>query len=252
MNTNELKKLWQSEEQMTFKGWDFSYISERTTAQDPPWDYKKIVTTYMNPSTTMLDMGTGGGEFLLSLAPPAGSTYATETYLPNVELCQNTLPPYGIEVRQVFHDEELPFEDSFFDLVINRHESFSSKEVFRILKPGALFVTQQVGGRNNRELAKFLLGNDTNNVHAEFNLEETKNDLVTAGFSILDARECFLSRRFHDIGALVYYAKIIEWEFPDFSVERCFNQLCLLQDKIERDGFVQTNEHRFLIKAVKS
>ncbi|WP_245699987.1 hypothetical protein [Paenibacillus glacialis] len=96
-----------------------------------------------------------------------------------------------------------------------------------------------------------MLGSDTFTIHAEFNLEETKAAISNAGFSITDARECFLSRQFMDIGALVYYATIIEWEFPQFSVERCFNQLCLLQEKLEQDGFVHSTEHRFLIMAIK-
>ncbi|WP_245699985.1 class I SAM-dependent methyltransferase [Paenibacillus glacialis] len=126
MDINQLKQFWQSEEQMTFKGWDFSYIAHRTSTQELPWNYQTIVTSYIDRSITMLDMGTGGGEFLVSLHPPAGTTFATESYPPNVELCMNTLPDHGIEVRQVFDDEKLPFEDSFFDLIINRHTSFSS------------------------------------------------------------------------------------------------------------------------------
>ena len=37
------------------------------------------------------------------------------------------------------------YGDSSFDLVINRHEIFGAKEVFRALKPGGLFLTHQVG-----------------------------------------------------------------------------------------------------------
>jgi len=139
------KNAWLAEERMTFKGWDFSHIATRMTEEKLPWDYKEIVQSYMDPSKAMLDMGTGGGEFLLSLNPPRHKTFATESYPPNVEVCRKTLPSYEIEVRQVFRDEELPFDDGFFDLVINRHESFSASEVFRVLKPGGIFVTQQVG-----------------------------------------------------------------------------------------------------------
>ncbi|GGH09395.1 class I SAM-dependent methyltransferase [Paenibacillus segetis] len=251
MNINQLKNFWLSEEKKTFKGWDFSYIAERNSTLQLPWDYRSIVTSYMDHSKTILDMGTGGGELLLSLNPPQGKTFATEAYPPNVELCKNTLPQYGIDVRQIFDDEELPFEDSFFDLIINNHEAFSPQEVFRILKPGGIFVTQQVGGHNNRELSKFLLGHDTPLIHADFNLEKAKADLSSAGLTIFDAMECFQPHHFFDIGALVYYAKIIEWEFPDFSVERCFEQLCLLHEKVEQNGFIETIEHRFLICALK-
>ncbi|MNJ78400.1 hypothetical protein D3C77_761450 [compost metagenome] len=36
--------------------------------------------------------------------------------------------------------------------MINRHEAYSVQELNRILKPGGLFITQQVGGQNNRGL----------------------------------------------------------------------------------------------------
>lgn len=251
MNINQLRNFWLSEEKKTFKGWDFSYIAERNSTLQLPWDYRSIVTSYMDHSKTMLDMGTGGGELLLSLNPPKGKTFATEAYPPNVELCKNTLPHYGIDIRQIFDDEELPFEDSYFDLIINNHEAFSPQEVFRILKPGGIFVTQQVGGHNNRELSQFLLGNETPHIHADFNLEKAQVDLREAGFMISDAMECFQPHHFFDIGALVYYAKIIEWEFPDFSVERCFEQLCSLHERVEQDGFIETTTHRFLICAIK-
>ncbi|WP_425447216.1 hypothetical protein [Dethiothermospora halolimnae] len=50
---------------------------------------------------------------------------------------------------------------------------------------------------------------------------------------------------FYDIGALVFFVKIIEWEFPGFSVDRCFDRLVELQQRIEKDGYVETTEHRY-------
>lgn len=50
---------------------------------------------------------------------------------------------------------------------------------------------------------------------------------------------------------VVYYARIIEWEFPNFSVESCFNQLCKLQLVVEKKGFVESKQHRFVIVAQK-
>ncbi|MEF2966286.1 class I SAM-dependent methyltransferase [Paenibacillus sp. M1] len=254
MNLKELRDYWKSEEEKGFQGWDFSYISGRMKEQELPWDYAQYVKELMaaNRSAVMLDMGTGGGEFLLSLAPPPGRTFATEAYLPNYELCRAKLPPYGIEVKLVEHDDDLPFGDEFFDLVINRHESFSTQEVYRILKPGGVFVTQQVGGMNNRELSRFLLGDAGMETDAGFNLSQTAAELEQAGFTVLEQEEFFPEQRFFDMGALVYFAKILEWEFSGFSVDRCFERLCKLQEKVERTGFITSTEHRFFILARKS
>lgn len=247
----KLKAYWEAEEAESFQGWDFSRLSGRMVEQELPWDYRETVLEYMKDGITLLDMGTGGGEFLLSLSPPQGSTYATESYLPNIELCQKKLPAYGIEIRPVENDEELPFESGMFDLVINRHESFSIPEVWRLLKPGGIFLTQQVGGHNNRELSRFLLGADAAHTDFEFDLHHTVRRLEQQGFLTLQQAEYFPELTFRDIGALVQFAKIIEWEFPGFTVERCYPQLVQLQHQLQKDGRITSREHRFIILARK-
>lgn len=247
----DLKEFWLSEEKKSFQGWDFSYIKDRTEEEPLPWDYDKIVRQYLKPEYILLDMGTGGGEYLLTLGHPYKNTYVTEAYPPNVELCMKKLKPLGIEVRQVFDDSNLPFEDSMFDMIINRHESFDANEVYRLLKPNGLFITQQVGGLNNRELSKFLLDDFKEITDINHNLHNNLKLIQDAGFTVLKSEEYFPYLRFYDIGALVYFAKIIEWEFPNFSVERCYEKLCRLQSIVEKQGYVESIEHRFIIVAIK-
>jgi len=117
-----------------------------------------------------------------------------------------------------WQEETLPFEDETFDLLLSRHESYDLKEVKRILKPNGIFITQQVGGKNNADMSARLLDGFKLD-YSEFTLE---NELVRArneGFDLLQSDEYFPTLKFYDIGALVYFAKVIEWEFPGFSVE---------------------------------
>jgi hypothetical protein len=46
-------------------------------------------------------------------------------------------------------------------------------------------------------------------------------------------------------------AKIIEWEFPGFSVDTCFDRLLELQETVERQGYITAVEHRYLLAARK-
>ena len=46
-------------------------------------DYKNIVKSYIKKDDEILDLDTGGGEFLLSLSHPYSKTSATEAYPPN-------------------------------------------------------------------------------------------------------------------------------------------------------------------------
>lgn len=55
----------------------------------------------------------------------------------------------------------------------------------------------------------------------------------------------------YDVGAFVWFAHIFEWEFPGFAVEKCFEELLRLQEKIETEGKIEGTTHRFLIVARK-
>ena len=74
---------------------------------------------------------------------------------------------------------------------------------------------------------------------------------ANAGFEILQADEVFTPICFYDVGAFVWFARIIEWEFPGFSVDGCFDRLLELQKTIERDGKITGTTHRYLIVARK-
>ena len=249
MNAMELKTDWKREERAAFAGWDFSHLDGRWESDPLPWDYAKIVRENLRATDRLLDIGTGGGEFLLSLGHSSALTSATEAYPPNVTLCRERLVPLGIELG-VPKDGELPFDDARFDLVIDRHEAYDPAEVLRVLKPGGRFITQQVGGENNRALSMRLIDGFTP-AFEDVTLEISTARLRTSGFRILHACEARPKLRFYDVGALVYFAKIIEWEFPGFAVETAFDRLLDCQREIEEKGFVESTEHRLLIVAQK-
>lgn len=215
-----------------------------------PWNYEAIVRKFLLNCSKLLDMDTGGGEFLLGLNHPYKNTSATEGYPPNVALCKKVLLPLGIDFREATDVRQLPFSDSTFDMVINRHGDFSAEEVFRVLKPNGLFITQQVGAKNDRELVELLLPN-TSIPYPEQDLKKAIKKFTNAGFEILESQEAFPKIKFYDVGALVWFARIIEWEFPGFSVDKCFNRLCIGQKLIDEKGAIEASTHRFLIVAKK-
>lgn len=250
MNDNDLKTQWKCEEDFAFQGWDFSHIDGRWESKTLPWDYREIVLSFLKSTDKLLDMGTGGGEFLLSFNHPFALTSVTEAYPPNLELCNKKLAPLGITVVQTYEDDKLSFENNSFAIVINRHESFDSAEVARILKKGGYFITQQVGGKNDFDLSQRLIKNFTPQFPMQ-TLENNTEALRKSGLEIEKAEEVFTPVRFFDVGALVYFAKIIEWEFPNFSVDNSLDSLRQCQRDIEENGFVQGTEHRFIIVAKK-
>ena len=252
MDRNELVRIWKEEEKIAhIHGWDFSHIAGKYTEQDDlPWDLREVIGQYLRPEMKILDIDTGGGEFLLSLHHPFENTAATENYPPNVTLCEEVLAPLGIDFRPGDGKGPLPFEDGCFDLVMDRHGDFNAEEIYRVLKPGGLFITQQVGAENDRELVGILCG-ETEIPFPEQYLTLTIRKFENEGFDILWGEECFCPIRFFDVGALVWFARIIVWEFPGFSVDTHLENLWNAQRILEETGSVDGRIHRFLLVARK-
>lgn len=246
---NNKFEYWLQEEAASFSGWDFSYLDNRWEMEDLPWEYSVIVKKYLKPHHLLLDMGTGGGENLLGFNHPYRNTSVTEGYEPNYQLCKKILEPLGVTVK-FCDDDLLPYDSCSFDIIMNRHESYNLSEVLRTLKPGGVFITQQVGAMNNYKLSEFLL--DIPHIpKIENTLEHNLHTAESLDFKILDKNEYYARLKFFDVGALVYYAKIIEWEFPNFSVSKHFDKLSQLDKILGFQGYIDTIEHRYLLVLMK-
>lgn len=252
MDANEWIRAWKAEEEIAhIHGWDFSHIDGRYMEDvDFPWDYRRVIEEYLTPQKKLLDIDTGGGEFLLSLGHPYENTAATENYPPNVQLCKETLLPLGIDFRQADGNGELPYPDASFDVVMDRHGDFNPAEIYRVLKPGGVFISQQVGAENDRELVELLCGNVPRPFPEQY-LNEVSDKFIDAAFLILRGQECFRPIRFYDVGALVWFARVLPWEFPNFSVDTHLQKLLKAQHILEKKGHVEGRTHRFLIVAQK-
>lgn len=248
MNEQDLLAQWKREEEQPFSGWDFSHLEGRYVESSPPWSYDQRVRTLLRQAHTVLDMGTGGGEKLLEfkdLLPE--STFATEGWPPNIPVARANLGPHGIQVLpyDIETEARMPFAADTFDLVLNRHEAFDALEVARILKPGGVFLTQQVDGLSMASIAA-VFGREPSSPHVTLAMcgEEVKQ----AGLSIEYAEEAMGKMTFSDVGAFVYYCHAIPWEAPeDFSVERYAPQLLGLH----RSGRLSFDLGHFIIQARK-
>ncbi|MFX0015397.1 MAG: class I SAM-dependent methyltransferase [Promethearchaeota archaeon] len=242
-------KLYDDAKSVTIKGWDFSYVKDRMISEPIPWDYRKIILPYVKKSKYMLDMGTGGGEFLSTLHPLPKFTYATEAYPPNIPIAEKVLKNFNVKVVPVTNHEELPLENDFFDLIINRHEDYRPKEVYRILESNGIFITQQVGHFNTIQLNQFF--GDESYKDWEWDLEYASQQLQDNGFKILNGKEALMNEHFQDIGAVVFYLRIISWQIPGFNFNKNINKFKELHKIIQKEGKFTTHGHRFLIIAKK-
>lgn len=246
MNEKELKRAWQMIEQIEFKGWDFSYMENRWRQEKLPWSYSMLVHNYLSKEMELLDMGTGGGELLLTFEHLYPKTSVTEGWEPNYLLLKERLQPLGVTITFVDESDQLAFQNDSFDMVLNSHESYDPSEVSRVLKPGGIFITQQVGDQNGRLLSERLLMTSLPK-KAEWSLQAARKALLEEKFQILFAEEYFPYQDFYDMEGLIYYMRRIPWEYPNFCVETYFEQLLMLQDELLDIGFIHNQQHRFIL-----
>ena len=244
----KLYAQWKKDEQTPFSGWDFSYIRNRLKVENPPWGYRKEAKKLIKKATAVLDIGTGGGEVLPLLGPFPKHTFATESWLPNVPVARKKLGPLGIKVIKTDKSGKLPFVDKKFDLVLNRHSFYDEKEIFRVLKNGGKFLTQQVDGDNLKDLAR---GFGVKPQIKNWTLKIARNNLEKIGFKIEQAKEWSGNTEFKDVSAIVYSLKAIPWIVKGFSVDKYLPVLEKLQNKLNNGKRLIFITKRFLIKARK-
>jgi SAM-dependent methyltransferase len=233
-----------------FSGWDFRWLEGKFTEEPLPWDYLALARERLHGIQGLLDMDTGGGEIFSALAPFPPFTCATEMYAPNIPLARARLEPLGVKLVVPEDDMALPFGESSFELVLNRHGGYQPGEIFRILKPGGRFLTQQVGGENQIRLNQ-LLQDEVRFMYSYWTCGFAEQQLRENGFEILLVREAHPAARFYSLSAVVYLLRIISWQVEDFEPASYLERLYRIYCTIQKEGALETSEHRFLIEARK-
>ena len=251
MNRTELVDTWLREEQQPFIGWDFSYLDGRVKLEREHWSYLDRAAELMTHLSSVIDLDTGGGEKLLSLRDHwPERVVATEDYPPNFKLASERLSTFGVEVVKVAvsDNDPMPFADSEFDLVLNRHAAFNSSEVARVLSAGGTFLTQQVHGMWLWDLKAAF---DEVPQFPDASASRYVPMLEEAGFTIVTVEEWEGRLVFEDVGAIVYYLKATPWEVPGFTVNSHLRYLLSFQDRLEAGEELGFYAAKYLIEARK-
>ena len=251
----DLDRLLAEAEAIPFQGWDFTTLGTRLVLEPPPWALEDMVAERAASAESMLDMGTGGGEWLSSLPARAKATVATESWPPNVGVAGARLRALGVPLvqdegatdnhRQTVENPKgrLAFRAGAFDLIANRHESFVAAEVARVLRPGGHFITQQA--HSGSEQFHRLLGL-TAPPREEFELALAVEQLQTAGLTVEEAEEGTATTVFADVGALAWYLQSVPWAVPGFSIRKYRQSLARLHP-----GPIRVPSTRFWLRARK-
>jgi hypothetical protein len=131
--------------------------------------------------------------------------------------------------------ELLPFSDAVFGLVTSRHPVTTWwNEIERVLLPGGSYPSQQVGPNSLRELSDYTMGPWLKGSAIDPRL--AVQQAADAGLVVTDLRQKRLRTVFYDIGAVVYFLRLVIWIVPNFSVKRYRYRLWSLHGQIEQEG----------------
>jgi SAM-dependent methyltransferase len=238
-------------ERAPIHGWDFGWLDGRAIEERPSWHYFDLVASRASTVHRLLDVQVGSGGMIAALPAVPALTVGTEGYAPNVPLAAENLASRGAHVVRTDEDRPaLPFAAGSFELVTSRHPVDTWwDEIARVLTPGGAYLSQQVGPHTVRELSEALLGPLPQ--RSSRDPAAARHAAERAGLVVTDLRVERPRTEFYDIGAIVYFLRLVVWTVPDFSVARYRGQLMRLHEQIQHDGAFRTSASRFLIEAVK-
>jgi SAM-dependent methyltransferase len=239
MNYGDLKRITESVGERS--GWDFSRVrDERAPA---PWDYADVVRRYLHPEDRVLDIGTGGGEIFLELATRFAKGMGIDLDPEMIRVAQANAR--GQSVSHVSFEQmnarSLRFSEGSFDVVLNRHAPTEVKEIVRVLRPGGLFITQQVGRRNTQNICSIMGFDPTAEWPEDFHdVHLRARAFVESGCEVVAHGEYDVGYRFLDMESLVFWLKAVPMPFDP---ERDWRQVREIIARYGSPHGIETNEH---------
>ncbi|MCK4572124.1 class I SAM-dependent methyltransferase [candidate division WOR-3 bacterium] len=246
MTFEELKFIYDSV--VKRKGWDFSKI--RYAREPVPWYYADVVRNYLNTSSQVLDIGTGGGERFLDLASNFGIGMGIDSDPTMIKTAKRNIPT-SFKDRVHFKEmsgEDLKFPNDTFDIVLNRHAPVYPKEIIRIMRADGIFITEQVGPKNTQNICKvFGCGpGGEYEIDPEQNVDSFIEVFKNNGCTVILHDEYNVRYWFCDLESLIFWLKGIPIP-EDFSIDKHRREVNLIITEFNTPKGIKTNEHRELL-----
>lgn len=201
-----------------------SELTARVRVDGPSWDLDALVAEAVRGTTAVLEIASGEPAIV-----PEGFTLV------------------GLD-PDVDDPSDLPYPERCFDVVVDRHGGYHAAEIERVLRPGGVFLTDQVAGDDVVDLLA-VFGAPLPRPH--LTLDARADELTQLGLEVTRREGWHGPLAFDDVAALVSYLTLVPWRSPeDFSVDGYANTLIYLHMRAPAWGqplvFTQS---RFLVRA---
>ena len=229
------------------RGWEYDY-GGRIRLEPPPWDFPGRMLERCRAAASLLDMGTGGGEWLSRLPYRPPLTVATEGWAPNLEIARGAWSPWASAWSR-WRARRTTIARAGRAMAAGRCRSPMAPSTWSATatspichrrsggcwRPAAVF-TQQVAGDFNREFYA-LLGEPAPTPEApHWNLGFARAQLEAAELPPVAGGEGWEVLHFADVGALAWYLLNLPWVFPGFSFRRHRERLRGLHERQAAGG----------------
>ncbi|MBO8172811.1 MAG: class I SAM-dependent methyltransferase [Bacillaceae bacterium] len=230
-------------------GWDFSKV--KCISEGTKWDFYREVTKICKKSDILLDVGTGGGEAILSIAESALLLVGIDQSTGMIETATRNSAKSGISnVRFLKMDaKNLEFPDDFFNVVSCRHSEFFAKEIARVLIKGGTFLTQQVSENDKSNIKEAFGRGQAFGTKPGTLKHQYITELSEAGFYDIQSFEFNVIEYYQTAEDLIFLLKhtpIIP-DFGRFEVDFQILQQFIKDNQTEKG--IRTNSERFIIIA---
>jgi SAM-dependent methyltransferase len=258
MTPSDLRRICDAVGERT--GWDFSRV--RADRDPVRWEYEDVVRRFLRPTDHVLDVGTCGGERFLRLAEHFATGVGVDSDPEMIRVARdNARAARNTRLRfAVMPAEALALPDASFDVVLNRHSSVVGGEIARVLRPGGVFITQQVGARNSQSIFDAFGWGSNGDWWASVwkatgerpqDVAAITADVERAGLGIVARAEYDVPYYFQDIESLVFWLKSVP--LPEtLDPDRHWQQVSRLLAERTTPRGIETNEHRTIVIARKS
>jgi hypothetical protein len=249
LNQTEYKQFY--EQVGRLNGWNFSHVKCTTTGVQ--WNFYEEVAARCRPTDILLDIGTGGGEALLSIANAALLLIGIDNASGMLDTANINISQSGkSNVRILPMDaDQLDFPDSFFNIVSNRHCGFRASEAYRVLTAGGCFLTQQVSEGDKQKLKQAFGRGQAFGTPDGSLLQQYEKELHEAGFRSIQSFESDAVEYYHSAEDLIFVLKHTPI-IPNFGYdEHDFDILEQFILENQTDQGIRTNAKRLMIIAVK-
>jgi SAM-dependent methyltransferase len=228
-------------------GWDFSRV--RDERAPVPWEYVDIARRTLTPADDVLDVGTGGGERFLTLAPHFRRGTGTDISPGMIRQARKNAEARGVDTVEwlVMDGHSLAFAGESFDAVLNRHCRVDAAETVRVLRRGGTFITQQVAHRNTLNiLAAFGWTPESFGEGWWQPVEGLAADFERLGCRIVARAEYDVRYWFLDVDSLLFWLRAVPLPEP-FDLEAHWRGVRRIIEAYGTGRGIETNEHRELL-----